>query len=276
MLSRIIHIWTLLFFLWPYFMCGQVEKDRPITYEDDLSLVITPLNDSIVLYAKNKLYSPLEIVLSNPINNRELNSYLVPPLDSLIILRYQSSNLDSIKTLIDERFKISYYLGHADIIQPDEFYLYQLPYAKKKKVRISQGWNGPASHRNHHSRYAYDFVLQVGEPIYAAREGIVVKVVDWFTKQGGPELRRAANKILVLHDDGTRAVYVHLDYQGALVKEGDRVEKGQKIGISGLTGYTTGPHLHFVVRKERDIAIPIYFQGYKGKELKAGKKYRAK
>ena len=118
--------------------------------------------------------------------------------------------------------------------------------------------------------------MQVGDPVYAARGGLVIKAIDWFTKQGGPELVKAANRIVILHEDGTMASYVHLIYKGVLVKEGDRIEMGQKIGYSGLTGYTNGTHLHFVVRKERDISIPIYFRGHEQKELKMGKKYSYK
>jgi murein DD-endopeptidase MepM/ murein hydrolase activator NlpD len=99
-------------------------------------------------------------------------------------------------------------------------------------------------------------------------------VIDWFTKQGGEELINSANRIIILHKDGTMASYVHLDYKGSLVQEGQRVVEGEKIGVSGLTGFTNGPHLHFVVRKENDIAIPVYFKGYMGKTLKRGKKYK--
>ena len=102
---------------------------------------------------------------------------------------------------------------------------------------------------------------------------MVIKSIDWFTKSGGKELVNAANRIVILHKDGTFASYVHLKYKGTLVKVGDQVKRGQKIGYSGNTGQSSGPHLHFVVRKENDLAIPVYFKGYKGKVLKQGKKY---
>ena len=72
------------------------------------------------------------------------------------------------------------------------------------------------------------------------------------------------------------ASYVHLDYQGASVQEGQWVSKGEPIGFSGLTGKTSGPHLHFVVRRDNDIAIPIYFKGYPNQILKPGKRYKSK
>lgn len=79
---------------------------------------------------------------------------------------------------------------------------------------------------------------------------------------------------MIMHADGTYASYAHLAYKGALVKEGEFVKRGQKIGLSGLAGYTRGPHLQFVVRKERNSSIPIYFNGYKGKVLKKEKDIR--
>lgn len=110
--------------------------------------------------------------------------------------------------------------------------------------------------------------------MYAAREGLVVKVIDWFTKQGGTKLVKAANKIVIMHPDGTLGTYAHLHFKDSFVVEGEQVTRGQKIGISGLTGNTSGQHLHFVVRKEKDISIPINFEGYKGKVLKRGKRYK--
>ena len=50
-----------------------------------------------------------------------------------------------------------------------------------------------------------------------------------------------------MHDDGTEAQYVHLTLNGALKNEGDNVTQGEVIALSGNTGKTTGPHLHFQV-----------------------------
>ncbi|MGQ0799973.1 MAG: M23 family metallopeptidase [Pseudomarimonas sp.] len=63
------------------------------------------------------------------------------------------------------------------------------------------------------------------------------------------------------------AHYVHLAHKRVLVREGERVARGQHIADVRLTGFTRGPHLHFVVRRERDIAIPIRFSGYEGHDL---------
>ena len=53
------------------------------------------------------------------------------------------------------------------------------------------------------------------------------------------------NVIVIKHDDHLYSVYAHLATKGILVKEGQKVKKGQVIGIAGSTGNSTAPHLHF-------------------------------
>ena len=53
------------------------------------------------------------------------------------------------------------------------------------------------------------------------------------------------NVIVIKHDDHLYSVYAHLATKGILVKEGQKVKKGQVIGIIGNTGNSTAPHLHF-------------------------------
>jgi murein DD-endopeptidase MepM/ murein hydrolase activator NlpD len=111
-------------------------------------------------------------------------------------------------------------------------------------------------------RHALDFVLPVGTPVRAARDGVVARVVDGFSKGGRDRaLARSANAVHVLHDDGTFASYVHLSL-GIPVEEGQRVARGQRIGSSGNTGYSGAPHLHFAVSHnglDGPRSIPVRF-----------------
>ena len=266
-------IFLILIFAKPCF--GQKQKDEPTNYQDDLSVEWVKNEYALKLVAKNKLLAPIQIYLYSRKDSSELKSLLLKPKDSIYLVNYSGNLSDSIfKVQFKDSIRISYFWGHKSLIRPDLNYLYRFPFKKGKKYEVSQSFNGKASHSDKKSKYAIDFQLNVGEPVYAAREGIVIKVIDWFSKQGGKELINSANRIVILHSDGTLGSYVHLDYKGSYVKEGQRVSRGQKIGLSGLTGYTRGPHLHFVVRKENDIAIPIFFKGYEGKILKKGKRYK--
>jgi murein DD-endopeptidase MepM/ murein hydrolase activator NlpD len=160
--------------------------------------------------------------------------------------------------------------------QPDGS-LYVLPYPVGKRYKIIQGFGGKFSHNLKSSFHAIDFGTQIGDTITAARSGKV-----FFVKEDSNEHCRTrdcadkGNKILVIHTDGTIANYVHLDFNGALVDVGDLVTAGQPIGISGMTGFTTTPHLHFVVHKAGSETVPVYFKGIGQKSLKQGRYYQRK
>lgn len=124
------------------------------------------------------------------------------------------------------------------------------------RADITQGWGGRASHGTAADRHAVDLAAPVGTPVLAARDGTVMEVEAGF--RGGafdPALHGRANFVRVLHDDGTMALYAHLDAGAVSVREGERVRRGQRIGFSGNTGYSAGPHLHFVVQANRGMRL---------------------
>jgi len=73
-----------------------------------------------------------------------------------------------------------------------------------------------------------------------------------------------ANYVLIQHPDNTLGQYVHLMKGGTKLKLGQHVQAGDFIGLSGNTGHSTGPHLHFSVFKARDgkhrVTIPVRYQ----------------
>ena len=124
-------------------------------------------------------------------------------------------------------------------------------------LRIDQGFGGRFSHTDPENRYAVDFAAAIGTPVQAARAGIVMQVESDFDK-AGLKLEKyggRANLIRILHDDGSMAVYAHLKPEGVLVRVGQHVRAGQQIGLSGNTGFTTGPHLHFAVQVNRGMRL---------------------
>jgi murein DD-endopeptidase MepM/ murein hydrolase activator NlpD len=145
---------------------------------------------------------------------------------------------------------------------------YRLPFADNLTFVISQASNGPlTTHNSAENRYAVDITMPTGTPVVAARQGTVIDVAAGH-QRGSPDraLVNAANHVRILHEDDTIATYAHLAEQGVLVSIGDTVEAGQAIGLSGSTGYSSGPHLHFAVERLQrkgdgfeNVAIPFRF-----------------
>ncbi|GAB3351429.1 peptidoglycan DD-metalloendopeptidase family protein [Chromohalobacter beijerinckii] len=82
-----------------------------------------------------------------------------------------------------------------------------------------------------------DFAMRTGTAVDSPAAGRVVKSA--FQANG------AGNYLVIRHDNGYKTRYMHLSKR--LVSEGDRVEMGQEIALSGNTGGSTGPHLHYEV-----------------------------
>jgi murein DD-endopeptidase MepM/ murein hydrolase activator NlpD len=132
---------------------------------------------------------------------------------------------------------------------PDPAAVYRLPYRPAERHVLIQGYRGAFSHQaGSINEYAYDFEMPVGTTVCAAREGVIIGVRDDSNAGGAsPVFLKSANYVIIRHADGTYAEYLHLRQGGALVALGARVEAGQPVGLSGETGFTTRPHVHFAV-----------------------------
>ncbi len=84
-----------------------------------------------------------------------------------------------------------------------------------------------------------DIAVPTGTPIKAAENGVVI--------YAGDGLKEFGNTVLVRHDDGKVTVYGHAD--SLSVQRGQKVQRGQTIATSGMSGTTDSPKLHFEVRK---------------------------
>ena len=119
---------------------------------------------------------------------------------------------------------------------------YVLPYPPGDGYSIIQSYcHDDGSHEN---QLAYDFAMPVGSMVVASRAGVVAEVKEDVLDD---EHSRHLNYILIRHEDNTVGFYAHLQHLGSLVEEGDEVAQGQEIGLSGATGRTGGPVLHFGV-----------------------------
>jgi hypothetical protein len=119
---------------------------------------------------------------------------------------------------------------------------YVLPWPAGKSYRVSNGYCIPTG--GHREQQAYDFQIPIGEPILAARSGLVRQI-----KESSPDDGRGSehNHVMVEHSDGTVAFYAHLMQDGVLVEVGENVEAGQTIAFAGHSGTTDVVHLHFGV-----------------------------
>ena len=150
--------------------------------------------------------------------------------------------------------------------RPDPATVYALPYRPQETHVLFQGNLGSASHgMGSENEYAFDFTMPVGTPVCAARDGIVCDVRADSTLGGpDPSFKHCDNYVMIRHADGTYGEYVHLSTGGVLVRIGERVAAGQPIALSGQTGFTTGPYLHFsvfrVIDGRRRESLPIRFR----------------
>lgn len=144
------------------------------------------------------------------------------------------------------RYNLHWAKGTMNVRHADET-RYRLPFQKGETHRVSQGYEGHWSHWGQ-DRYAVDFAMPEGMTVCAAREGVVVDLKE-SSQAGGPDkkYKDEDNYVSIAHADGTIGEYHHLKYEGVLVEIGDRVTVGQAIALSGNTGYSTHPHLHFGV-----------------------------
>ncbi|MCL4541494.1 MAG: NBR1-Ig-like domain-containing protein [Chloroflexi bacterium] len=143
---------------------------------------------------------------------------------------------------------------------------YLLPWPGGETFKCIQGNNGTFSHTGLEA-YAWDFAMPVGSVVLTARGGRV-RFVYQESDVGGVNWQLYADKgnyVVVDHGDGTSALYLHLMYHGSLVRVGQTVQQGQPIAYSGETGFTSMPHLHFMVEHSSPFdpytqSIPVTFR----------------
>lgn len=168
------------------------------------------------------------------------------------------------KTGAPWNYRYMYYWNFGSIhARHDDSVVYTLPYPSGRTMHINQGFHGRLSHTGD-DEYAVDFSHAEGTPVLCAREGVVVHAEERYTQGGSSQdYRPYSNVVRVRHSDGTIGQYDHMRHNSVEVEEGQTVRRGQLIGLAGRTGFTTGPHLHFVVYGAKDghsrISYPIRF-----------------
>ena len=169
------------------------------------------------------------------VTSRAFASEVIPLTSSLTALRTQP---DPRKTA--EAVELARLLAGADPLEVHETGAFSSPLPKPRRTagfgdRREYRYDNGSSDLSVHN--GVDLALPEGTPVAACGRGRVVmakeRVVTGWT-------------VVVEHLPGLYSLYFHL--KAAAVQEGDLVEKGQRVGLLGMTGLATGPHLHWEVQ----------------------------
>jgi murein DD-endopeptidase MepM/ murein hydrolase activator NlpD len=225
--------------------------------------------------ARNDYYAPVEVVLALD----ELTNVQYPGADQVmrwLVDPRSTLQLMALPTLGDgeepvAKFRFIYLHGDPRS-RHNPPRPYRAPFAVANDYNITQAFPLGVTHNTVDSRYAVDIAMPVGTDIHAARGGVVFEVASTNFRGGVDPERDAAsaNIVRILHDDGTHAVYAHLNWNSIRVKPGDTVERGEYIADSGNTGFSSGPHLHFAVLRNvgmRMESVPVVFEGPNSREI---------
>jgi len=215
----------------------------------------------------NDFWGPVEIELKLL---DAVNVLSEPPLPARFVIPGQQERLLVGIGALDPTRGYQYRLSMASVPGPPvstpvEGIVLLPPFPAGEQYPISQGFQGARTHTTPDSEYAIDIVMPVGTAIHAARAGVVMDVEEDFNKGGNSMEKFAdkANHVRILHEDGTMALYAHLDLASVNVRPGARVRAGQKIARSGNTGFSSGPHLHFAIQQNTGmklISVPFSFR----------------
>jgi murein DD-endopeptidase MepM/ murein hydrolase activator NlpD len=224
---------------------------------------------TVVLTAHNEYYVPVEVVLNiqairglqYPDPDQELR-WVVPARTDLALIDLELLEDGSAPFL---EYQFQYLAGDpAARHRPDG--AYRAPFALANNYPVTQAFPEVATHTTRDSQYAVDMAMPIGTDIFAARGGVVFDVAASNFRGGLDPVRDgpAANVVRIMHDDGTYAIYAHLNTNSIRVRPGDRVQRGQYIADSGNTGFSSGPHLHFAVVRNAGMrieSVPVTFRG---------------
>lgn len=247
---------------------SQVEKEEP---DRRFFIHLRGTRANGILQAVNQYYGPVEMSLDmeeqvNILTDHSLPAFFViPARGELATVKIKQKRK---RRSFSYRYSYSVVFGDPKA-KHNPTRPYRMPVPAGRLFRISQSFNGKATHNDEQNRNAVDIPMDEGTPVHAARSGVIMDVANDFFSGGTDDesLEQQANYVRILHDDGTMAVYAHLKLETLQFPIGTRVLRGQEIAASGNTGYSSGPHLHFVVQKNvgmKLISIPFMFAGARG------------
>ncbi len=173
-------------------------------------------------------------------DNSDLIAATAKRLDQISKQMYvQSKSYDEIVALAENKTEM---LSSIPAIQP-------VANKDLKRMASGYGWRIHPIYKTRKFHYGMDFSAPEGTEVYATGDGVVKKVTK--------SRRGLGYHIEIDHDFGYETVYGHLS--GFKVKRGQKVTRGQIIGLVGSTGSSTAPHLHYEVHKNGKRINPLYY-----------------
>lgn len=172
--------------------------------------------------------------------NAELLVELNQKLDKLNhAFKVQSSSFDQLLSIAKNKKD---YLSRIPAIQP---------VSNKTLERIGSGFGYRTDpfYRTQRFHAGIDFTASRGVEVYATADGVIESVTS--------EIWGYGQHIIINHGNGFKTLYGHLSK--FKVKRGQKVTRGQLIGLVGSTGKSTAPHLHYEVHKNGEKLNPAFF-----------------
>lgn len=240
-----------------------MERER----EDRIHLRQEGTKQNPLYHVFNDYWGPVQVEMKL---SEAVNVLTEPELPARFIIPGQKERLLLGLGALDPQLGFQYRLHLAVVPGPpgtigSQKLVLKTPFPEDKAYIVSQGFNGETTHVGEDNTYAIDIAMPENSMVHAVRGGVVMDVEEDFNK-GGTDLEKFADKanhVRVLHSDGTMALYAHLGLAGVIVRPGARVRAGQAIGRSGNTGFSTGPHLHFVIQQNigmKLVSLPFEFE----------------
>ena len=242
----------------------SIDSSKKAKKQELVYLEAKKVDKEIAIYAYNN--NPYTVTISIKADFTNLKSDKAQ-LSSLTLGAYANAECTRFTPIKGSAYAYSlaytWILGSQNALH-DDSYVYRLPFPLGSSHIVSQGYNGGKTHFGS-SRYAIDFAMDVGTKIYAARDGKVVKTKSDSNIGGADkEYAKYGNFVTIEHSDKTFATYYHLKQNGVAVSVRSTVKRGDLLGYSGNTGYSSGPHLHFAVftldNKLNTQTLPVKFK----------------
>lgn len=206
------------------------------------------------LSSVNNLSSPHDILTGQKL--------LIPNMRGIFSQKENQMDSDESRNEIAREFKIpseklifdthrsQWFVPGGELVGKEKMFFYGFAFAKPLlEGRLSSGFGKRSDPFTNKLTFhgGVDIAAPLGTPVYASADGSV----SFQGKQGG-----YGNLIILKHELGYESRYGHLSK--ILVKNGDKIKKGELIGEVGSTGKSTGNHLHFEVRRFSKRERPVF------------------